>query len=127
MEEEKVKIIFGFINENIWTNIDAFITILTFLVVLYSWYQSYKQIKQIKIFIIDKGQSIELPIKLLRRNFTRAELFGILGAFEKDSKFNIEYTSTIEFFENIQNIQNAKSNEMTVIITEKDKFDRVNI
>lgn len=125
--QEEVKMIFMYIPDNIWANIDAGITILTLGLVFYSWYQSFKQNKQIKIFIIDNGQTIELPIKLLRRNFTRAELFGILGAFEKDSKFNIEYTSTIDFFENIENIQNAKSNEITIIITEKDKFDRVNI
>lgn len=125
--QEEVKMIFMYIPDNIWSNIDAGITILTLGLVIYSWYQSFKQNKQIKIFIVDKGETIELPIKLLRRNFTRAELFGILGAFEKDSKFNIEYTSTIDFFENIENIQNAKSNEITIIITEKDKFDRVNI
>lgn len=125
--QEEVKTIFMYIPDNIWSNIDAGITILTLGLVFYSWYQSFKQNKQIKIFIVDKGETIELPIKLLRRNFTRAELFGILGAFEKDSKFSIEYTSTIDFFENIENIQNAKSNEITIIITEKDKFDRVNI
>ena len=110
-----------------WTFIDACATALTLGLVFWNWYQTYKQNKQIKIFIIDKGQTIELPIKLLRKNFTRAELFGVLGAFDRDSKFNIEYTSTVNFFENIKNIQNAKSNEMTIIITEKDKFDRVNI
>ena len=112
---------------NEWTFIDGIVTILTLGLVFWNWYQTYKQNKQIKIFIIDKGQIIELPIKLLRKNFTRAELFGVLGAFDRDSKFNIEYTSTVDFFENIKNIQNAKSNEMTIIITEKDKFDRVNI
>ena len=110
-----------------WTFIDACATTLTLGLVIWNGYQTYRQNKQIKIFIIDKGQTIELPIKLLRKNFTRAELFGILGAFDRDSKFNIEYTSTIGFFENIENIQNVKSNEMTIIITEKDKFDRVNI
>ena len=40
-----------------------------------------------------------LPIPLIRKNFTRSELFGILGAYDKDSKFCIEHTSSIKFFE----------------------------
>lgn len=110
-----------------WTFIDACITMLTLGLVLWNWYQNYRQNHEIEIFILHNGIKTKLPIKLIRKNFTRAEIFGVLGAFDKDSKFSIAHTASVEFFKDIENIQNAKSNEITIIITENDKFDRVNI
>lgn len=112
-----------------WTCIDGLITLLTLLLVILNWCQNHKQNKQIEIFINfkDDGEIIKLPIRLIRKNFTRAEIFGVLGAFDKDSKFTIAHTSTVVFFEDIEQIQKGKKNEICITITENDKFDRVNI
>ncbi|MCT7646381.1 hypothetical protein [Aliarcobacter butzleri] len=112
---------------NEWTFIDGIVTILTLGLVFWNWYQNYVQNKQIKIYILHNNVKTMLPIKLIRKNITRAEINGILGAFDKDSKFCIAHTSSVEFFEDIENIQNGKSNEICIVITENDKFDRVNI
>lgn len=110
-----------------WTFIDACVTALTLGLVIINWYQNYKQNKQITIYILHNGVKTKLPIKLIRKNFTRAELFGVLGAFDKDSKFTIAHTASVEFFEDIEKIQNASKDEICIIISENDKFDRVNI
>ena len=110
-----------------WTFIDACVTALTLGLVIINWYQNYKQNKQITIYILHNGVKTKLPIKLIRKNFTRAELFGVLGAFDKDSKFIIAHTASVEFFEDIEKIQNASKDEICIIISENDKFDRVNI
>lgn len=112
---------------NEWTFIDGIVTILTLGLVFWNWYQNYVQNKQIEIYILHNNVKTMLPIKLIRKNFTRAEINGILGAFDKDSKFYIAHTSSVEFFEDIENIQNGKLNEICIPITENDKFDRVNI
>ena len=62
--QEEVKMIFMYIPDNIWANIDAGITILTLGLVFYSWYQSFKQNKQIKIFIIDINMNTKLNDKI---------------------------------------------------------------
>lgn len=110
-----------------WTFIDALATILTLSLVFWNFYQNYRQNQEINIFILHNDKKTKLPIKLIRKNFTRAELFGVLGAFDKDSKFNISHTASVDFFKDIKNIQEAKKNEICIIITENDKFDRVNI
>ena len=112
-----------------WTFIDALVTILTLLLVIYNWYQNYKQNQEIRIQIVLQHMNITrvLPIPLIRKNFTRSELFGILGAYDKDSKFCIEHTSSIKFFEDIRNIQEGKLDEISIIIKKEDKFDMVNL
>ena len=112
-----------------WTFIDALVTILTLLLVIYNWYQNYKQNQEIRIQIVLQHMNITkvLPIPLIRKNFTRSELFGILGAYDKDSKFCIENTSSIKFFEDIRNIQEGKLDEISIIIKKEDKFDMVNL
>ena len=62
-----------------WTCIDGLITLLTLLLVILNWCQNHKQNKQIEIFINfkDDGEIIKLPIRLIRKNFTRAEIFGV--------------------------------------------------
>ena len=110
-----------------WTFIDACATALTLGLVFWNCYQNYKQNQEIEIFILHNGVKTKLPIKLIRKNFTRAEIFGVLGAFDKDSKFTIAHTSTVVFFEDIEQIQKGKKNEICITITENDKFDRVNI
>lgn len=112
-----------------WTFIDALVTILTLLLVIYNWYQNYKQNQEIRIQIVLQHMNITkvFPIPLIRKNFTRSELFGILGAYDKDSKFCIEHTSSIKFFEDIRNIQEGKLDEISIIIKKEDKFDMVNL
>jgi hypothetical protein len=48
-------------------------------------------------------------------------------AYDKDSKFCIEHTSSIKFFEDIRNIQEGKLDEISIIIKKEDKFDMVNL
>ncbi len=62
-----------------WTFIDALVTILTLLLVIYNWYQNYKQNQEIRIQIVLQHMNITkvLPIPLIRKNFTRSELFNI--------------------------------------------------
>lgn len=77
----------------------------------------------IKIFILKNDKRKELPIDITRKQITRSEIMGILGAFDKDSKFDIKYTSKKEFLEQITRIQQNKSDEIIIRIDKNDKFD----
>jgi hypothetical protein len=88
-----------------------------------NWWNNKKQLKPIKIIIEKNGIQDTLPLDIIRKNFTRAEIFGILGAFDKDSNFKIKYTSSREFLNQISDIQESKSDQLIVKIEDKDKFD----
>lgn len=103
------------------TIVFAFIIMLS---TLYNAYWSFKGRTEIDIIILEpNNQSILLPHKILRKNFTRAEIFGVLGALDKDSKFDIKHTASKEFFADILAVQKAKKDKIVIKIDENDKFD----
>lgn len=88
-----------------------------------NWWNEKKQLKPIKIIIEKNGERETLPLDIVRKNFTRSEVFGVLGAFDRDSKFSIKYTSTKEFFEQISDIHELKKDYLVIPLDENDKFD----
>jgi len=106
-----------------WAFIDAMITLLTVAGVTYGVWDNINQKKQIKIYVERDGKKDLLPINFIRKNFTRAELFGVLGPLDKDSAFRIKSTSTKEFLDSIVEIQNGNKDELTIFIVDGDKFE----
>lgn len=88
-----------------------------------NWLKRKKDTEKIEIYIEKNEQKILLPSYVIRKNFTRAEVFGILGALENDSDFKIKYTSDKDFTKNIYDIQTGKEKELIVKIDENDKFN----
>lgn len=88
-----------------------------------NWWNTKKQMQTIKIIIERDGKQKLLPLEIIRKNFTRSEVFGVLGAFDKDSSFKITYTAKKEFFQQISDIQESKKDLLIVKIQEDDKFD----
>lgn len=114
-------------------NVEKIITWMDWATILFSfcamffagrnWYLEKKQRKEIKIIILKDNIEKVLPIKILRKNLTRSELFGVLAVFEKDSKFDIKFISTQKFFNSLEEIQKGNSDILKIIISPEDKFD----
>ena len=79
--------------------------------------------QKIKIILWINHQEKELPLTILRRYFTRAEILGVLGVFDKDSQFRIHHIATQKFFDDIQAVQLGKKDEIIIPIKNNDKFD----
>lgn len=106
---------------------DKFTIVFAFVIMfttLYSAYIAFKGRNEIALIIQEpNGKIITLPHKILRKNFTRAEIFGVLGALDKDSKFEIKHTASKVFFADILAIQKGNKDEIIIKISENDKFD----
>lgn len=112
--------------EKIITWMDWATIIFAFVTMILSFcniWQRKKDKDKIEIYIQKNDQKIRLKTYMIRKNFTRAEVFGMLGALDKDSSFKIKYTSNADFIENIFNIQKGKQKELVIKIDENDKFD----
>lgn len=109
---DKVGIVWGFV-----------LIIITIINFTYNLYYRRNKEKEITIFIEFDGKKQELPHKIIRRNFTRSEIFGILGALDSDSKFNIKYTASSAFFNDILLVQKGKKDEIIIKLENNDKFD----
>ncbi|MSN96877.1 hypothetical protein F1B92_06820 [Campylobacter sp. FMV-PI01] len=111
---------------NIITYLDYITIIFAFCAMFASGYNLFsrrKDMEEIEIFIINKDKKIKLPIRILRKNITRAEIKGIVSDFEKDHNFTISYLKSPEFLNDIFLIQKGKKDVLVIEIKEYDKFD----
>jgi len=76
----------------------------------------------IKIYFDKDGQSIDTKLSILRKNFTRSELMGVLGMIQKDTKtrFEIQSLKDLSILEKLQQIQKSKDKEFHIIVTDEE-------
>ena len=98
---------------------------LVFVVInfFYNLYARKKENQLIKILIIKDGVEKQLPIGIPRKQISRSEVLGMLGVFDKQSYFEIAYTSKKEFFDQITEIQNNKKDVLRIYLQPNDEFD----
>ena len=109
---------------SLWTTIDAFATLLTLFLVYMDYKQNRKKLEEItiKLQFPDGTTKSLFPIK--RKNFSRAELKGILQDYH-DSKqgfYSLRYMKEKEFIDKIFDIQDGKGSEFVMKIYEDDFF-----
>ena len=111
---------FGLIADTI-----AFFGIPYTVLQLYYNRKKEKQMNQevgIQLKCDETNRTITLPAKLPRRNFTRAELLGLLGMAQKQGdRFSLNYLKTHEFIQELQRIQNSSQPETLIIPCGRDK------
>lgn len=90
----------------------------------FNFYRNLRQNKFILLYIEKNGVKESLDIEIKRKEFSRSELNGVLGALEKDGKFNIDYFSTKEFFDQLNDVQKSKKEEFVIYLSNSDKFER---
>jgi len=96
------------------------LALLAFMV--YARYGS--QLKPISIVIKQDGSEKELNVKILRKNFTRSELMGVLGVIHKSpEKFEIAHIATTEFFKDLEDVQENRKDSLVLMINENDTFE----
>jgi hypothetical protein len=81
--------------------------------------------QEIEVFLIDNNSldRYKLPLKLLRGEFSRAEVLariGMLSKREERARFSIEYTGNSEFFTGINNITKNESNNLEILCTREE-------
>lgn len=105
---------------------DALTIVFAFIAMIFAFrnfISAQKGEQIISIFIEKNGQKESLPLVILRKNFTRAELFGALQTINQREKFNIAYLKTMDFFESLSQIQAKKSSELIIKLSPNDSFD----
>lgn len=112
----------GGFDNTLWHIIDAIVTISTVIGVWYNYKQNQKQLEPIKIYL--STQVEPLSSFVLRKNFNRAEVKGILRELAQESEYKIDYISNPKstFLKDIYNIQIGETDQLTVIIQEGDTF-----
>lgn len=93
---------------------------------LYTTWQKDKQMQQeigVELFCPETDKIIPLPVKLKRAEFSRAELLGYLGMIvSSGTRYELEYTGKLDFFRELQRIQNATTPEIMRIPCTKNEI-----
>lgn len=112
--------------ETIITQLDYVTIVFAFCAMIASGYNFIarkKDMNEIEIFVIINAKKRQLPVKIMRKNVTRAEIKGIMSDFDKDHNFTISYLKSPEFMNDIFLIQKGKKDSLTIEIKSSDKFD----
>ena len=118
----------------IWATVDASFTMVsilitagTFIMVIKNYQSNKKQLERVEIIILNKpeNKSQAIPSYILRKNFNRVEVKGILRGLHKGSEYEIDYIENPNstFFQDIYKIQTAQLDALTIPISENDKFE----
>jgi hypothetical protein len=109
------------------TYMDYATIIFAFLAMFFSgknFWNNRKLSKYIPLYIDKCGEMEFLGIEIMRKDFTRSELLGILRALEKSGRFDILYTSTKDFYTQLKDVQEARKNEFIIYLKDCDSFER---
>ena len=111
-------------DNNLWHWIDAIVTILTVTGVWYNYNQNQKQLEKIEIYLEFDDGYIETIYPIKRKNFSRAELKGILRELHNSREnYELSYMSEDEFLENIFKVQDGLQDKFYMKIRKGDIFE----
>ena len=112
---------------DIWEAIDTSSAVALAVLAGITYYQYQKNEDEIKIIFDVEGDRKDVGLSLLRKDFSRSELNGLLRSLLKDQRqFKIESFKNIpELLKDIQQIQKGEGDEFIIKLTkgELEQFD----
>ena len=111
-----------------WGVIDTSSAVALALLAVLAYWEYLKGEDKIKIYFLVDGKKIDTKLSLLRKDFSRSELMGILGMIqiEQDKRFKIGYFQNPAILEEIQKIQKGKGEEF-IIELKQEEFEKFNL
>lgn len=82
----------------------------------------------VRMFDRQNDRMVTLPLELLRRDVSRAELLGRIGMLpmrQKGARFSIRFFSSPEFYRALNRVAQGESDIITILVTpdEVDQFE----
>lgn len=112
--------------EDVINWLDRFTILVAAIAAVFSWWNwlgNRKQRKPIAIYIDRGGRRNKLPIELMRRDCSRAEVNGVLGMLHCGKEYVIEHLRTRDYFDRLQAVRNGKSDELVIEVSDNDDFN----
>ena len=108
--------------------IDTASAVATVVIALIGYKEYLRMEDEIKIFFDVEGELIDTGITILRKNFTRSEIMGLLGMIQTDQKQRFKLSALYDraILRKIHEIQKSKGKSFTIKMT-KEEFKEFNI
>ncbi len=103
-----------------WSVIDTASAVALATLAIIAYYEYIKGKDVIKLYFLVGDKKIDTNLSLLRKDFSRSELLGILGMIQKNPKerFKISYFKNPEILNKIQMIQKGQGKEFIIKLEE---------
>lgn len=111
--------------ENLTTRFDhvtIWLAILTFLYTSRIWRKELQDDEEIEIVLIYVEEKISLPVKVLRKNCTRAEIQGLLRIFFENNYYDSYFLRSLSYFNNLREISLGTKNKLEIKIPDDNTF-----
>jgi hypothetical protein len=113
-----------FFSDELWKHIDAFATALTLALVTLDLLNRKQELDEINLYIKFEEKEKELIYPIKRKNFSRAELKGILRELhDGESNYSLAYMSEDDFLNNVFAVQDGDKDEFIMKIYKDDTFE----
>jgi len=111
-----------------WGVIDTSSAVALALLAAVAYWEYIKGEDKIKIYFLVDGKKVDTKLSLLRKDFSRSELMGVLGMIQKDQdkRFKISYFQNPAILEDIQKIQKGDGDEF-IIELKQEEFEKFNL
>ena len=107
----------------LWGVIDVSFSVALGLLA-YEGYSKYLRLEDTIVirFKLPDGNYIDTGLSVLRKDFSRNEVLGLIGMIRKDPKvqFDIDVTKKPEFLQSIQHVQKGKEKNFDIDISEEE-------
>ena len=106
-----------------WGVLDTSSAVALALLAFFAYYNYTKEDDVIKIYFEINRNKIDSNLSLLRKEFSRSEILGLLGMIQKDQekRFKLAYFQNPEILKAIQKIQKGEGKEFTIKLQEDEK------
>lgn len=93
------------------------------LLAVWGYFEYSKGEDDIKIIFDVEGEQVDTGFSILRKNFTRGEVLGVLGMIPTvdGKKFSLEFTSNGDFLKAVNTIQKGKSKKFLIPMTKSER------
>jgi len=111
----------------LWGTIDVALAVALGLMAFLAYKDFISSEDEIKLCFKINENKRDTGLRLLRKNFTRSEILGVLGMIQKDPKdrFNIKYMKNKKFLHDLNKLQKGTDKEFILLMTKEEftKFD----
>lgn len=103
-------------------HVTIWLAILTFLYTSRIWRKELQDDEEIEIVLIYAEEKISLPVKVLRKNCTRAEIQGLLRIFFENNYYDSYFLRSLSYFNNLREISLGTKNKLEIRIPDDNTF-----
>jgi len=107
---------------DLFNTLDTASAVALAVLAFFGYWEFVRSEDVIKIYFDTDDQTIDTHLSILRKNFSRSELMGVLSMIQKDAKIRYEIQSLkeISVLDKIQSVQKNSEKEFHIYVTKEE-------